>query len=422
MQIPGNIKLSSNYKKGWLVTFAGLGVNLALGILYSWGVFAAALRNIGWSATESQIPYIIACAVFALIMVPSGRLQDIHGPKFVIFIASVLTGIGFILSGFFMTVAGLSVFFGVVFGTAMGFGYAAATPAAIKWFGPHKRGLISGIVVSGFGLAGIYVAPLTEFLIESRGLENTFFILGVSFAIAIFLFNLIIDNPPPDHQVFVSQQRHKTIKIKNMVNYTWQEMIRTPQFYMLWLMFCFGTFAGLLILGQLSNIAQEQIGVTAGIATGFIMIYAVFNWFGRIACGIISDKIGRKSSFCLIFLIQFICFILFNSFRTIFTFSIGTALVAFSFGGMLTLFPSTTADYFGIKNLGLNYGLVFTAWGAAGVFGPLLGGLVRDLTGTYSVSYTVSGILCFIGAVISFLLPDIKEKQEQKKLSPSVSK
>jgi MFS transporter, OFA family, oxalate/formate antiporter len=412
VQIPGNIKLSSNYKKGWLVTFAGLGVNLALGILYSWGVFAAALRNIGWSATESQIPYIIACAVFALIMVPGGRLQDIYGPKFVIFLASVLTGIGFILSGVFMTVAGLSVFFGVVFGTAMGFGYAAATPAAIKWFGPHKRGLISGIVVSGFGLAGIYIAPLTEFLIESQGLENTFFILGVSFAIAIFLFNLIIENPPPDHQVFLSQQSHKKIKIKNMINYTWQEMIRTPQFYMLWLMFCFGTFSGLLILGQLSNIAQEQISITASVATSFIMIYAVFNWFGRIACGVISDKIGRKTTLFLTFIIRFVCFIFFMRFTTFLPFSIGTALVAFTFGGMLTLFPSITADYFGIKNLGLNYGLVFTAWGAGGVFGPLLGGLVRDLTGTYTIGYVVSAILSLVGAILCLVMPAIKEKKK----------
>jgi MFS transporter, OFA family, oxalate/formate antiporter len=414
MYIAENNKLLFNYRKGWIVTFAGLGVNLALGILYSWGVFAAALRAIGWSATESQIPYIIACAVFALIMVPGGHLQDQYGPKIVIFVASILTGIGFILSGFFMTVTGLSIFFGIIFGTAMGFGYAAATPAAIKWFGAHKRGLISGIVVSGFGLAGIYIAPLTTFLIANHGLEATFFILGISFAIAIFLFNLMIDNPPDNHQVFVSNQSHKTIKIKNMVNYEWREMIRTPQFYMLWLMFCFGTFSGLLILGQLSNIAQEQIGISVNSATMFIMIYAVFNWFGRIACGHISDKIGRKATLFLTFFIRFICFIFFVKFTAVLSFSIGTALVAFTFGGMLTLFPSITADYFGIKNLGLNYGLVFTAWGAGGIIGPLLGGIVRDLTGTYGFSYTVSAIFSLVGVFLSILMPAIKEKQKAK--------
>ncbi|MDD4363405.1 MAG: OFA family MFS transporter [Atribacterota bacterium] len=404
------INLRVNLKRGWMVTFAGLGVNLALGVLYSWGVFASALRTEGWSATESQIPYMIACAVFAIIMVPGGHLQDNFGPKKVIFISATLTGIAFILSGFFMTVIGLSIFFGIVFGTAMGFGYAAVTPAAIKWFGPHKRGLISGIVVSGYGLAGIYIAPLTTYLIEHFGLGSTFFIIGICFAIAIFLFNLIIDNPPADYHLFLSRQNIPIQKIKNMKNYTWKEMINTPQFYMLWSMFCFGTFAGLLILGQLSNIAQEQTGITAHTATSFVMIYAVFNWFGRLACGLISDKAGRKSTFFLIFLIQFICFVFFARFVTLLSFSIGTALVAFSFGGMLTLFPSTTADYFGVKNLGLNYGLVFTAWGAGGVFGPLLGGLARDLTGTYNVSYLVSAVLCLMGATISLLMPAIQRK------------
>ncbi len=188
-------------------------------------------------------------------------------------------------------------------------------------------------------------------------------------------------------------------------------MVSTPQFYILWLMFCFGTFSGLLILGQLSNIAQEQIGVTAGAATSFIMIYAVFNWFGRIACGVISDKIGRKATLFLTFISRFVCFIFFASFTTFLPFSIGTALVAFTFGGMLTLFPSITADYFGVKNLGLNYGLVFTAWGAGGVFGPLLGGLVRDLTGTYNIGYIVSAILSLVGAILCLIMPAIKEKK-----------
>ena len=250
-------------------------------------------------------------------------------------------------------------------------------------------------------------------MIGKYGLESTLFILGISFAIAIFLFNLIIDNPPDDHQVFVSQQSHKTTKIKNMVNYSWVEMLRTPQFYMLWTMFCFGTFSGLLILGQLSNIAQEQIGITANSATKFIMIYAVFNWFGRIVCGVISDKIGRKLTLFLTFLIRFFCFILFINFTTIFPFSVGTALVAFTFGGMLTLFPSITADYFGVKNLGLNYGFVITAWGAGGVFGPLLGGMGRDLTGNYGIGFTISAILSLVGAIISVLMPAINEKLDK---------
>jgi OFA family oxalate/formate antiporter-like MFS transporter len=403
MSTPAKPERLDRSNKGWAVTFAGSGVNLALGVLYSWGVFAAALRAGGWSATQSQIPYMIACAVFAIIMVPAGRLQDRIGPRQVILTAAILTGVGFVGSSMLMTVFGLSVFFGVIFGTAMGFGYAAATPAAIKWFSPQRRGLISGIVVSGFGLAGIYIAPLTTFLIAQVGLASALLILGLVFCLTILLCSRIISNPPPGYQPPQPEQTRISKTTGSGRDFSWREMLRTRQFYLLWLIFCLGTFAGLKVLGQLSNIAQEQVGMTPSQAASFVMIYAVFNWLGRVTCGVISDKIGRKATLVGIFLIQVLAFAFFAHLTVTATLALGTILVAFSFGGMLTCFPAIAADYYGIKNLGINYGLIFTAWGGGGVFGPLLGGIVRDLTGTYQVSYTISAILCLIGAGLSLL-------------------
>lgn len=400
-----------NFRKlgrGWAVAFAGLGVNLALGVLYSWGVFASALRESGWTATQSQIPYMIACAVFAVLMVPGGLIQDRLGPKLVLMLAAILTGLGFLLSGIFMSVLGLSLSFGVVFGTAMGFGYSTTTPAALKWFSSRRRGLISGIVVSGFGLAGIYIAPLTHYLIDRTGLSRTFFILGAVFCFAIFVFRLIIINPPenyepPEHQPRKNRKTANSDK-RTTISYNWRGMIRTPQFILLWIMFLFGTFAGLLILGQLSNISQEQIGMNPNEATVFVVVYAVFNWLGRVMTGMISDRIGRKASLVIIFMIQAVSFSVFAQLNSTLSLAAGTALVAFSFGGMLTSFPATTADYFGVRNMGINYGLVFTAWGVGGVLGPFLGGVVRDLTGTYSVSYIVSAVMCLLGAVLALLI------------------
>jgi len=415
--------------KGWIVTFSGLGVNLALGVLYSWGVFAAALRAAGWTSTQSQIPYMIACAVFAILMVPGGRVQDRFGPKLVLLIAAVMTAIGFIFSGIFTTVSGLSVFFGVFFGMAMGFGYATTTPTAIKWFGKAHRGLISGIVVSGFGLAGIYIAPLTNRLIDRFGLDQTFIILGLFFSAIILLFRLFIANPPDgylpvwtgkkpglktDGKAVTAKQPDGSARVAR--DYTWRQMVRTPQFYLLWVMFLFGTFAGLLILGQLSTIGQEQARLTPTVATTLVMIYAVFNWLGRILTGLVSDKIGRRATLLLIFLIQVICFLFFARLTAFFPLAIGTAFVALSFGGMLTNFPAVTADYYGIKNLGLNYGLVFTAWGGGGVFGPFLGGLVHDLTGAYLVSYRVSAVLCFCGALLSLLVRAPRETNRENRI------
>lgn len=402
-------------KRGLVVVLAGLGVNLMLGTLYAWGVIAKALRiEFGWTATQTQIPYMVACALFAFSMVPGGKLQDKLGPRFVIMISSIFAGIGLILSGYILTLPALVIGFGLIFGMAMGMGYAAPTPAAIKWFHPSKKGIISGIVVSGFGLAPVYVAPLTTFLIESQGVANTFFILGIAFFAGIMLLAQFISNPPKD---YVPPQPNKISKKAtsinlNSINYSWKETLKTKEFYMIWTIFCFGTFAGLLVIGQLSNIGLEQAGIQR--AFTLTIIYAIFNAFGRIAWGVISDSIGRKNSLLSMYSIQVIAFMLMPFLTNPFTLTLGIATVGFTFGGMLTVFPAITADYYGMKNFGLNYGLVITAWGIGGVFGPLLGGIVRDLTGTYTFSYLVSAILSLLGALISLTICSPQEKRTSR--------
>ena len=185
-------------------------------------------------------------------------------------------------------------------------------------------------------------------------------------------------------------------------------------------MFSFGTFAGLLIIGQLAKIGLEQASITS--ASLLVGIYAIFNCAGRIGCGIISDKIGRMRTLLIMFLMQVSVYMAFSSFTTALPMVFGIAVVGFTFGGMLTIFPATSADFFGVKNFGINYGMLITAWGVGGVFGPLLGGLVRDITGTYNISYIVSGILSLLGAVITLLvkppekLPEVNKLPETEKL------
>ncbi|SET10619.1 L-lactate MFS transporter [Anaerobranca gottschalkii] len=397
--------------RGLVVVLAGLGVNLMLGTLYAWGVIAKALRSeFGWTATQTQIPYMVACALFAFSMVPGGKLQDKLGPRFVIMISSILAGIGLVLSGYILTLPALVIGFGLIFGMAMGMGYAAPTPAAIKWFHPTQKGIISGIVVSGFGLAPVYVAPLTTYLIETQGVAKTFYILGIAFFTGIMLLAQLINNPPlnyePPQPKKVSAK--KTSISSNSLDYNWKETLKTKQFYMIWTIFCFGTFAGLLVIGQLSNIGLEQAGIQK--AFTLTIIYAIFNALGRISWGVISDSIGRKNSLLAMYFIQVIAFALMPFFTNPFTLTLGIATVGFTFGGMLTVFPAITADYYGMKNFGLNYGLVITAWGIGGVFGPLLGGIVRDLTGTYTYSYIVSAILSLLGAIISLKISSPQSK------------
>lgn len=401
-------KENKKISNGWIVAFAGFGTNLALGVLYSWSVFADSLRSIGWSATHTQIPYMIACAVFALLMVPAGSLQDKYGPKPMLRLSFILAGVSFVLSGLFISLAGIIISFGILFGAAMAFGYATTTPTAIKWFSAKKRGLVSGVVVSGFGLAGLYVAPLTTYLINTFSLSKAFIILGIFFSLLIAFLHRYIKTPP---EGFIPETETNKVQKKDSIkiDFTWKEMLKKYQFYLLWLIFFCGTLSGLKVLGQLSSIGKEQAGLLSSGASLLIMLYAVFNCIGRFTCGFISDKIGRKTTIIIVFFLQVITYLLFGKLNNLLTLSIGTGIIAWCFGGMLTLFPSTTADYFGVKNLGTNYGLVFTAWGVGGIIGPLIGGIVRDNVGSYDITYIIAGIFCGVGLILSLFLKAPKE-------------
>jgi len=401
-------KTSTN--RGLIVLLAGLGVNLMLGTLYAWGVIAKALRaEFGWTALQTQIPYMVACALFAFSMIPGGKSQDRFGPKPVIMVSAILAGVGLIFSGYLLTLPALIIGFGLIFGMAMGLGYSAPTPAAIKWFHPTKKGIISGIVVSGFGLAPVYVAPLTTYLLDNFGIAKTFYFLGAGFLAGIMILAQLISNPPAGYKPAEPTDAASKNKPKIVAeDWDWKEMIKTKQFFMVWTIFAFGTFAGLLVIGQLSAIGIEQAGI--GNAFSLTILYAIANAGGRILWGIISDKIGTKKSMVSMYVIQVIAFLVMQYLTTPLALMAGIASVGFTFGGMLTVFPSITAGYYGMKNFGMNYGLVITAWGIGGVFGPLVGGIVRDVTGTYTVSYLISAALSVLGVIISMKLaaPDAK--------------
>jgi OFA family oxalate/formate antiporter-like MFS transporter len=400
-----SVQVKGKTNKGWQVTFAGMGINLALGILYSWSIIAQYLKDVmGWTAISSQIPYMIACGIFAILMVPGGRMQDKLGPRVVIIASAIFAGVGLIGSSFFLSITGLAIFFGVFFGTAMGLGYSSTTPPAIKWFGVQQRGLVTGLVVSGFGLASVYAAPLSSSLLSSMGMSTTFMILGIAFMVIILVLVQFVSNPPDN---YIPEGTHSAnIKKKEQDSsgqeFEWYEMIRRPQFYIIWFMFCFGALAGLMVIGQLSSIALEQ----ANLSLGFLLVavLAIFNAGGRILGGVMFDKIGRTSTLLIIFTLQAVNFLFFSTYNTLILLLIGTVVAGFCYGACLSVFPAMTAGLFGVKNLGVNYGLVFVAWGAGGVFGGLIGGLVRDLTGTYFSAYLIAALLCIASIVLTFFI------------------
>lgn len=389
-------------KKGWIVVLAGTGINLALGVLYAWSIFSKNLTDVqGWTKMEASLPYTIAILMFALMMTPAGKLQDKYGARIVASIGGALTGLGLIFASIFTDLTGLIVSFGLLAGTGIGLGYASTTPAAMKWFAKEKKGLITGIVVSGFGLASVYIAPLTKYLIDSYGIFPSFRILGISFLVIAVALAQLLKSPSPDFNPNGSSTSNSTSN-KKLVSedYTWKEMLRTPQFYQLWLMFACGALAGLMIIGHLSKIATLQLGVELGFY--LVALIAIFNAGGRVITGVVSDKLGRTKTMMVMFIIQGGIMTFFSQLTNFTTLAIGAAIVGFSYGACLAVFPSAIGDYYGTKNLGLNYGILFSAWGVGGVIGPLLAGWIADSTGTYELAFKISAGLCIIAAAIAW--------------------
>lgn len=385
---------------GWIVTFAALGINLILGILYSWSILKKALvADWGWTNTEASLPYTVCIAVLAFVTIFGGRLQDKYGPRIIALIGGLLFGAGLIGSAYAKNPTIMVLTFGVVSGLGMGFGYAAATPCAIKWFDPRKKGLISGIVVSGIGLSAVYIAPLTNSLLASSSIQQTFLFLGILSISAMTVFSLILRNPPAGYVPAVNPNKPAT---RHAADYRWQDMIKTRPFILLWLTYLMSATAGLMLIGHIASIALVQAHWQAGFI--LVVILAVFNATGRISGGFLSDKVGRTNAMLIAFGLQAVNMFVFALFNSIPLLIAGTAVAGLAYGSIFSLFPAITADYFGIKNLGVNYGIIFTGWGIAGVIGPIIGGQVADATGTYNGSYIVAGVMLVVGVLLVKLI------------------
>lgn len=380
-------------KQGWIVVAAGAGINLAFGVLYAWSIFASKLQEtLGWTKTESSIPYTVAIIMFAVVMIPAGRLQDKIGPKWVVTIGGLLIGFGCILAGSMTSILGLTISFGVLAGSGIGLGYASTTPPALKWFPPEKKGLISGIVVGGFGLATLYIVPLSNFLLSRYDVFTSFRIMGVIFLAMTLPLAQFVKNPDKP-LVFNSKVPKAPIEDRTV-----SEMLKTKQFYMLWFMFFAGATGGLMTIGSLKPIVKTMLGESA--ALQLVAFAAVANALGRPMAGVISEKLGRGKTMAILYVLQALALFLFNGLSSFGTVLAAAAMIYFAYGSMLSVYPSACADNYGTKNLGLNYGILFSAWGAGGVFGPILGGKIADATGSYEMAFYVSAAILIVAAIM----------------------
>ena len=401
--LPGAIR-----NRGWQVTFVGMGINLALGVLYSWSVISKAVpADWGWSEAGRALPYSVACLMFSLTMVPAGRLQDRYGPRVVATVGGALVGAGLILASLTSSLFAYILGFGVLAGAGFGAGYSATTPAAVKWFPAKRTGLVTGLVVGGFGLSSVYVAPLGNALILARGVPATMLIFGIGFLTIVVALAQWLRVPPAGF-VPAGSAPKAAAAAPLKVDFTPGEMLRTWQFYLLWFMLACGAGAGLMVISKLVKMVEVQTGLTLGFL--LVAILALGNGGGRILAGMLSDRLGRKPTLLAAYLSQAVAILLLasatpdNALGTGVVMAALSALIGANYGANLSLLPSTTKDYYGLKNFGVNYGLVFTAWGLGGFTLSLVAGAVFDRTHSFAFAYYGSAVMLLVAAAATLLL------------------
>lgn len=390
----------------WIVTLSGTGINLALGVLYTWSVISKGIpESWGWSETQRALPYSVACMVFALMMIPAGRMQDRMGPRLVATIGGILTGIGLIFASRFTNVWMFVVGFGLLAGTGIGFGYASATPPAVKWFPPAKTGMVVGIVVSGFGLASVYISPLANFLIARVGVSNTMLLFGVGFLAVVCFLAQFLRNPPTACAVAKTAPQNPGAaaqKAATAPDLSPSQVLRTPAFYLVWITYFFAAGAGLMVIGKLAKMVDAQAGFKAGFL--LVALLAIGNASGRLVAGFASDKIGRTRVLGICLAMQALLMFVMPSLRSAPIMILFSILMGFNYGSNLAIFPSITKDFFGLKNFGVNYGLVFSAWGFGGLVLPTMSGMIYDATQSFRYAFYAAGWVCLLALGIAFAI------------------
>ncbi len=424
----------------WFVVLGAILIQLCLGAIYAWSAFTGKLTAVdggfAFTKTQTQIIFSVGLVTFAVVMaLIAGKWQAKVGPQKVSMTGGIVLGIGYLIAGLSGTSFwGILLGVGILGGAGIGLGYVCPIAACVKWF-PDKKGLITGLAVAGFGFGALIWIKLTSGFVFGpvnltpgwKGLygvagsgmtvNQVFTLYGVLFAVLVLIGASLLKNPPEGWKpAGWTPPTGAAAATSGQLNFSTGQMVKTVQYWSLFLIFMIGATAGLMVIGVIGLFGKEALtdngidATKATIITGTAMglFYALMNGFGRIIWGSVSDKIGRKNSIVIMSFLQGIMMILF--------FFIGgkewglylsAAVIGFNFGGNFALFPAATADFFGNKNVGTNYPWVFMAYGVGGVIGPVLGGAMGDAK-VWSMAFIPAGIACLVAAVIGITLKQPK--------------
>jgi MFS transporter, OFA family, oxalate/formate antiporter len=378
-------------------------MNLALGTLYAWSVFVAPLeKQFGWKRADTSMVFTIAAVVFGLSFVAAGKLQDRYGPLPCSVAGGLLISLAFYLCSFTTSLGYLYVCFGAIGGIGNGFGYATPIPVMAKWF-PDKRGLAVGLAVGGYGAGSAIFGPLAQLkLIPAYGLPATFQILAAIFFVMTMVGALLLRNPPAGYKP-AGWSPAAVSRAALAVDFTPSEVLRTRTFYLMWIAYALGTSAGLMVISQIVPFAKS-VGIAAGALSAMTLVVgACGNAMGRTFSGWMSDRVGRINVLrIMIGLIAVAMPALYHAGSNVLLLYPAVFVVYWCYGSQLSVNGAAAADFWGTKNAGVNYGMLFTAFGVSGILGPRIGGVLFDRYHNYQAAFYTAAALAVVALVCEF--------------------
>lgn len=389
----------------WGIACAGILLQIAIGSVYAWSVFRIPLsKEFHWTIAEVTLTFPITILITGIACFFGGLWLKQAGPRVVALTGSLLYGGGVFLASFSNHGLWWLYFsYGVLGGIGVGFLNIVPIATLVKWF-PDRRGLMTGIVVAGFGSGALITAPVATRLIQSVGVLQTFVYLGITFMIICIVASFFMQNPPEDWNPKGWTPSSKQIEQHSAKGSTVSEALKTWQWWALWLLLFLNTSAGISIISQESPMFQEFARVTAIVAAGMVGVVSLGNALGRIFWAWASDMLGRRMTFTVIFLLQIGLFWLFPYLHTVASVTGIAFLILMCYGGGFGTMPAFTADYFGSAHVGSIYGLMLTAWGVATTFGALLIAHMRQSSGTYAGGMHVIALIMAVSTLLPMLM------------------
>jgi MFS transporter, OFA family, oxalate/formate antiporter len=400
----------------WWIALAGILLQMALGAVYAWSVFRAPLaKQFHWTISEVTLTFTIAIMVLGFASFFGGLWLKRVGPRVVAMTGGALYGIGVFLASFsYHGLWWLYLSYGVIGGIGLGFAYIVPISVLVKWF-PDRRGLMTGIAVGGFGAGALVTAPVATKLIQSVGVLQTFAYLGIAFLVVSVASSYFMQNPPANWAPEGWTPKQKEVGQKTTRDFTLGEAVKTWQWWALWLLLFLNTSAGISIISQEAPMFQEFTKATAIVAAGMVGIVSIGNALGRVFWAWVSDGLGRRVTFAVMFVLQIALFWFLPNLGAVASVTTVAFIILMCYGGGFGTMPAFAADYFGSANVGSIYGLILTAWGFASAFGPLLIAHMRQSSGTYVGGLHIIALVMAVSVVLPLLVRPPARQVETKR-------